>query len=272
MKPTITAVIIAKNEADMIANCIETVRWCDEILVIDNGSTDHTADLATTLGARVINFTSPSFAQLRSKALKYIKTDWIFYIDSDERVTPTLCKEIQVHVETASAAALSMLRENYCYGYQLKHGGWDEDRVTRVFQRAVLKGWVGEIHESPEFEGEVVALHTTLIHLTHRGTVDNLLKSASWTPMEARLLTEAGTPTITLKTLLRKMIMETIRRGLFKKGYQDGMPGWIEALVQGMNRLMIYIQVWEQQQQPTIEERYQNKEMEIANSWKAERS
>lgn len=267
-KPTITGIIIAKNETKMIANCIETLRWCDQILVIDNGSTDSTDEIAKELGAKVVSFASNSFAQLRNKALNFVKTDWLFYIDADERVTPSLSQEILVHMETNSASAMSIIRENIFYGKKVSFGGWGDDLVTRVFKKDKFKNWYGDIHESPKYEGDAIVLHKGLIHLTHRSTIDGLKKSISWTPIEAELLFKSGVKPVTLSTLFRKTLMEFIRRGIIKKGYNDGMTGWIEAFIQAFNRLIIYIQVWEKQQQPLIEQQYQEKELEIAQAWK----
>lgn len=181
-RPTITAVIIAKNEEQMIDVCIETLRWCDEILVIDNGSTDATAKKAEALGARVISFSSHSFARVREEALKHTETDWILYIDADERVTPILAKEIAVQIETGAAVAISMKRKNYFLGHPFSYGGWQHDVVTRAFKASALSGWKGEIHESPVWSGDEVVLQSFLLHFTHRSVVDNLKKSAEWTP------------------------------------------------------------------------------------------
>jgi (heptosyl)LPS beta-1,4-glucosyltransferase len=267
-KYSITAVIIAKNEAAMISNCIDSVRWCDQILVIDNGSTDETVGLAENAGARVINHKSTDFAQTRNIALKYVKTEWLLYIDADERVTPRLYQEIAVNIETDEADVLQFNRQNICYGSPFSFGGWQHDLVTRVFKKSALQEWRGSIHESPVFEGRVKVLHTPLIHFTHRSTQDNLRKSAEWTIKEAELLAAAGPQPVTLFTLFRKGFMEFFRRAYLQKGYKDGMPGLIEALVQGMNRVMVYIQVWELMQVPSIEEKYQQKELEIASQWK----
>lgn len=270
IKPSITAVIIAKNEEAMIANCIETLRWCDEILVIDNGSEDTTAHLAETLGARVISFKSKHFDKVREEGLKRAKTDWLFYIDADERVTPTLAKEIMVQLETSTASALRMRRENILYGEKIAHGGWQADYVTRVFKRKQLQGWSGIIHESPVFEGGEVEVHSPLLHFTHRSVIDGLKKTSEWTPLEAQLLYQAAIPPVTLLTLVRKGVMEFIRRAYFKGGYKDGMPGLVEALTQGINRMLVYMQVWELQQQPTIPQRYQEVELEVAQLWEKE--
>ena len=270
-KPSVTAVIVAKNEAEMIVNCIDTVRWCDDILVIDTLSTDDTAELAENAGARVIGFSHPSMAKVRNEALKRVRTDWVFYLDADERVTPALAKEIMVQLETSQATALTLNRQNIHYGKTFHHGGWQHDLVTRAFKKDVFQGWFGDIHESPRFEGEAIKLRTPLLHLTHRNTLDGLRKTISWTPIEARLLKEAHTSPVKLRTILRKGVMEFLRRGLFKGGYKDGMEGWIEAIVQGINRMLVYIQLWELQRQPSLPETYQAIEEKVAALWRQEK-
>lgn len=265
---SISALIIAKNEEAMIENCIKSVGWCSEVIVIDDGSVDDTREIAESLGAHVISFKHDSFSRLREEALKRAKSEWVFYIDSDERVTPTLAKEIQVMIETTNASAFRVQRDNIFFGKKLKAGGWTDDWVERVFKKSELKGWFGEVHESPEYEGDLVDLKTKLIHFTHRDTVSGLIKTASWTPMEARELYKAGVANVTLFTLLRKGFMEFFRRGILKKGYKDGMTGWVEAVIQGINRVLVYIQVWELQQKPSISEKYQKKEEEILSLWK----
>jgi glycosyltransferase involved in cell wall biosynthesis len=263
----ITAIVIAKDEEQMIVNCLETLGWCDQVLVINNGSSDRTEQLSEQWGAKVVNYASQDFAKLREVALKYIKTDWIFYVDADERVSPQLAKEISVNIETQSADAFTLKRKNICYGYELQHGGFGQDLVTRIFKKAVLEGWTGEIHESPVYRGEVKELQTKLLHLTHRSTQDNLFKSAQWTIKEAHLLADSGVKPVKFMTLIRKGVMEFVRRAYLKKGYKDGLPGMIEALVQGMNRIMVYIQVWELQQKPDLEKRYQREEEKIVKEW-----
>jgi len=267
-KSTITAIIIAKNEEEMIVNCVETVRWCDEILVIDNNSTDKTVQLAEASGARVVGTKASSFSELRNEGLKKAKTDWVFYLDADERVTPKLAQEIQVHVETNDAAVLQVKRKNIYYGQLVTHGGWGRDLLERVFLRSALKTWQGQVHESPEFTGQVIKLHQELVHFTHRNTRDNLLKSADWTLIEAKLLYEAKSPQVKISTLFRKAIMEFVRRLIFKKGYQDGIVGWIESMVQGMNKFLVYLQLWELQQKPSLSDQYQQAEREIVELWK----
>ncbi|MFZ5376072.1 MAG: glycosyltransferase family 2 protein [Patescibacteria group bacterium] len=268
MNSDITAVIISKNEEQMLENCLRSIKsLAKEILVIDNNSTDQTALIAENLAAKVISIESPSFSRLRNEALKYVKTGWVFYIDADERVTPSLATEIINHINSGQTNSMTFQRENYCYGHHLKHGGWQNDFVTRLFKTDNLKKWQGNIHESPIYIGGTNTASNPLIHLTHRNTVQNLKKSADWTIMEARLLAKSGIE-VNVFTIIRKSFMEFFRRVVLKAGYKDGMVGWIEAFVQGMNRAMVYIQVWEEQNKPSLPEKYQAIEDRIKKSWR----
>jgi (heptosyl)LPS beta-1,4-glucosyltransferase len=271
MKPSIAAIIITKNEEGMIANCMGTLGWCDEVIVIDTGSSDHTVEVAKKLGAQVATSTSNSFAERRNAALKLTKADWLFYIDADERVTPVLSKEILVQIETTPHHALSLHRQNIMYGKPFLHGGWQNEHLNRVFRHSHFHGWKGEIHESSVFEGEAVALHDSLLHFTHRNTIDGLKKTIAWTPVEAQLLYQAGTPAVTPLTLVRKGVMEFVRRAIFQKGSQDGAEGWIEAMVQGINRILVYIQLWELQQKPSLSDKYHQEELKLVEQWKKEK-
>ena len=265
---SISALIIAKNEEKMIENCINTLGWCDEIIVIDDGSIDATRDIAESLGAHVISFKHDSFSRLREEALKRAKSAWVFYIDADERVTPTLAKEIQVMIETTDVTCFRVQRDNIYFGKKLIGGGWQDDWVERVFKKEALVGWHGEVHESPKYAGKCLDLKTKLIHFTHRNTLSGLLKTASWTPMEAEALFKANSTPVTFFTLIRKGGMEFLRRADLKGGYRSGMEGLVESTIQAINRVLVYIQVWELQQNPSIPQKYQEKEAQIISEWK----
>ncbi len=271
-KPTIVAIIITKNEEKMLANCLETLKWCDEVIVIDNDSDDRSAAIAQQLQATVFQKTGRSFAELRNFGFEKARhADWVFYIDADERVTPTLAKEVLVQIETTTADSLQFNRQNVLYGKIMNHGGWQADTQTRVFRSATFAGWFGDIHESSKVSSVPILLHTPLLHLTHRNTIDCLHKTISWTPIEARLLYEGGTKKIHKTTLVRKGVMEIFRRFILKRGWQDGMEGWIESIVQGINRILVYIQLWELQQKPSLPDRYEAIEKEVLQLWKEEK-
>ena len=264
----ITAVVIAQNEEQMLPACLRCLQWCQKILVINNGSTDKTAAIAEQFGAQVITIQHDSFAKLRNEALKRIATPWVLYVDADERLSPALAREMLVTLETQpELAAVSLNRTNVFYGRTMIAGGWQTDVVPRLFKTEKLTTWTGIVHETPHFEGETKLLQQPLMHLTHRSTKDGLLKTATWTYREATLLSESNLPPVTLATILRKTLAEIWRRAIQKKGYRDGMVGWIEALIQGMNKMLIYIQVWELQQKPSLPQKYEQLDKQITDEW-----
>lgn len=270
-KVDLTAIVLAKNEAEMLPACLSCLSWCQEIVVIDTGSQDKTSEIAENFGAKVIAFQHFSFARLREEGLKRTQTSWIFYVDADERVTPVLAQEIITQLEKNRVAALQLKRENVFYGQTMKAGGWQMDEVTRIFKRDNLKSWQGEIHESPVFTGETLLLQSPLIHLTHRSTAEGLIKSSRWTPIEAKLLFEAGAASVSFGMLIRKGLGEFVRRAITNRGYRDGQTGLVEALIQAINRILVYVQVWELQHQPKIKDLYQVKEREIELLWEDDR-
>lgn len=267
----ISAVIITKNEEEMIANCIASLSFVSEVVVVDSGSNDNTNAIALREGAKVIKAPKGNFATWRNIGLQEATGDWILYIDADERVTPKLAKEITTTLRFTSNSAFALRRNNIHFGKWMEHGGWETDVIVRLFRKEKLKRFEGEVHEHAIVDGPVAQLTEPLVHLTHRGLEDGLMKSVVWTDIEARLLLEAHTPKVKPFTLIRKPLMELIRRLILKKGYKDGMEGWVESFQQAMNRFLVYGRLWELQQQPSIPEKYQRLEKEINRLWQSER-
>lgn len=264
---SISAIIIAKNEEQMISNCIETLRWCDEVLVIDHGSDDRTAELAKHAGAKVFTVKSGSIIDLRNRGMKEATGEWLLYIDVDERVTPALMREIKRAIRVTDVAAYGFRRNNIHYGKWMQHGGWEKDIVIRLFRQSALHKWSGEIHEHAEFSGEHAVIHEPLVHLTHRNLMDGLQKSMEWTPLEAELMLQANHPHMSTLRLIKVTVMEFFTRFFVKKAWKDGIEGTIESLVQAMNRFFVYEQLWELQRKPKLEETYHKIEREITALW-----
>lgn len=266
--PQVTAIIIARNEEKMIANCIETLRWCSEIIVLDTGSDDRTAELAERLGATVKKAKGTNFSDWRNEAAQGIKTEWVLYIDADERVTPALAKTIQGRMLRPDYDAYKILRNNIHYGKWLQYGGWGNDWLLRLFRTSKLKGWVGQVHEHAEIVGRIGEIEEPLVHLTHRSLFDGLRKSIEWTDVEARLFLQAGHPKIGPLRLIKVVLFDFLQRLIFKRAWKDGVEGVIEAMIQSMNRFLVYVRLWELQQKPSLPQRYERIEQEIEKQWK----
>ena len=274
-KADVTVVIIARNEAANLRWLLPELSWAKKVLVVGHQCRDETAEVAAQCGATFVA-REGDFATLRTSILSLIKTAWLFYLDADERVTAALRDEIIQTLSDAPAelSALSLRRQNYHYGHLMNHGGWQNDWVARLFRTASLRGWYGSIHESPDFSGQLRQLFHPLVHFTHRCTQDNLYKSARWTIEEARLLAAApATPRVKKRMILRKTLMEFYRRYWRDRAWRDGMAGFIESLVQAFNRGLVYIQVWELQQKPSLPQLYEDLEAQVrANLQKASES
>lgn len=264
----VTAVVITKNEESMLANCLDTLAWCDAVLVLDTGSTDRTTQVAEQMGATVAKAKGTNFSQWRNEAAELVQTPWILYIDADERVTPPLAKSIQSRLKRSDYDAYRLRRNNIMWGRWFQHGGWNRDILLRLIRKNRLKGWVGEVHEHAEVIGRVGEIEEPLVHLTHRSLYDGLRKSLDWTDVEARLLLAANHPKVGPLRLIKIVTFDLIKRLVFQRAGKDGHEGAIEAMIQSMNRFLVYTRLWELQQKPTIPERYERIESEILKQWK----
>jgi len=267
----LSVIILIKNNQDVIGPCLESIAWADEVVLVDTGSTDRTLEIAKKAVAdsklKIVQsqLKEIDFSAWRNLGMKKAQGDWLLYLDSDERVNKELKEEIKsiIRGKSSLASAYRLPRENYYFGRRVKHGGSWPDYVTRLFKKEALKGWQGIIHESPRFKGELGILAKPLIHLAHRNIISGLKKSLQWTKLEAELFYQADHPAVAWWRLVKVSLAELCRRLIILQGWRDGTIGLIEAIVQAFNRFMVYVQLWEKQQQPCLEKKYQQIEEEI---------
>lgn len=269
-KAPISVLILAKNEADMLSACLATVAWCAEVIVLDDASTDETVEVAKKAGARLVSAPkTTSFAAKRQLLAQKATQPWLLYLDADERITPVLAQ--QLRAATQQEQIVRLRRQNYFFGQSMSHGGWQHDMVVRLFPKSALLAWVGEIHESPQLARlPTLELDEPLWHFTHRTIRDGLLKSASWTYLEAEAIHQAQHAPVTTSVVVRKVLGELYRRLWQHRGYKDGQAGMFEGFVQAINRALVYMQVWELDRQPPIVQRYQQLESELQQLWQSQ--
>lgn len=247
----LSVVILAKNEEAIIKDCLESVKWADEIILVDSGSTDQTPQIAKEYGAKIID--SPSrklvFAKWRNQGFKAAQGNWVLYVDADERVTPELKKEIKALIKgTPKAVAYEIPRRNFFLGQEVRYGGAWPDYVRRFFLKKKLKNWVNDLHEHPIVEGGWGKLKNPLLHLTHRDLSSMIGKTKQWSKIEAELLYQANHPKMTGWRFIRIMLTEFWDRGIKKQGLRNGTVGWIETIFQMFSRFITYARLWELQQ------------------------
>ena len=143
----------------MVGDALVSVEFANEVIVADTGSIDGTLNIAKEHGAKIIHSEATNYADFRNVTLSHATGDWVLFVDADERVTPLLKKEIlEIVSEGRSETAYAIPRQNIFLGRSMSHGGWGNDYVIRLFKREHLKRYVGELHEQPEFTGDLGTL------------------------------------------------------------------------------------------------------------------
>lgn len=245
----LSVLIIAKNEEEMIGECLESVSWADEVVVTDTGSTDKTEDIARKHKVRVEEFTKgKNYSDWRNYALTKAKNEWILFVDADERVTPELRDEVEKTIEDpGSFSGFAIPRRNILLGHEMRHGGWSPDYVLRLIKKDHIRGYKGEVHEQPEIEGEVGKLKEPFIHITHRSLTEMVEKTNTWSEIEARLMYEANHPKMNVLRFFGAMVREFWYRAILKLGFLDGPVGVIEIMFQVFSKFVVYAKLWEMQ-------------------------
>jgi len=249
MKVNLSVIIIAKNEEGMIGDCLESVKWADEIVLIDTGSIDKTCQIAGRYKAKIFKFDKKKghFSDWRNYGVQKAVGEWLLYVDADERVPPLLRKEIQSAISSYSAFAIP--RRNIRLGREMRFGGWWPDYVVRLMRRDKLKGWEGELHEQPEIKGEIGKLKNALVHFSHRGSIEHkVTNTIEWSKTEAKLLFQADHPPMNVFRFVSAMSREFFERMIKKQAWRDGVEGVIEAIYQVFSVFITYARLWELQQ------------------------
>ncbi len=232
----------------MIGECLLSLEFSDEIIVVDSGNTDSTNDIAESFGVKIVSCDSNSYAEFRNAGLKAAHGDWVLYVDADERVTPLLKKEIeQIMSSPTSGLAYQIPRKNIYLRREMHYGGWGSDRVIRFFKKSALEKYEGQLHEQPVFSGELRTMNHELIHYSHRDLSSMLDKTLDFTAHEAQLRYAANHPPIVWWRLVRVMFTEFWLRFVKLSAWRDGVEGVIDGLFQVFNSFVIYARLWEMQ-------------------------
>lgn len=241
----ITAVIITKNEEAMIADCLESLFFCSDVVVIDSKSEDLTVEIAERMGARVISHESKNFSEARNFGLEQVKTDWIFYVDADERVSKDLQKSLETTLSGSPFSAFYVFRKNFYFGnYEWPY----VEKIVRVFRKDDLRSWKGELHETPVVEGKIGELTGYLLHYTHRNLSEMVAKTIEWSKVEADLRIKAHHPKMAWWRFPRVMFGAFFDSYIRQKGWKAGTAGLVESLYQSFSIFITYARLWELQQ------------------------
>lgn len=254
----LSVIVIAKNEADRIKVCLESVKFADEIIVIDNGSTDQTGEIASKYTDKVFKENITDFSILRNRAIEKANGDWVLYVDADERVLEALKDEILEIVAQGGrgSSAFAISRRNIIFGEEVKYGPFWPDWVIRLLKKDDFETWVGSVHEYAKFKGNLGYTKNSLLHLSHRGVDQMIAKNLEWSKIDAKLRFDSKHPRMSGWRFLRIFITETFHQGIIRRGFFAGTVGVMDSLIQVFSMFTTYVRLWEMQQTKPLKEVY----------------
>jgi glycosyltransferase involved in cell wall biosynthesis len=238
----ITVIILTKNEELNIKDCLETVKWADEILIIDSGSTDRTAEIASGYKTKFIADAPDSFAEKRTLSLKLASNDWIFFLDADERATPELQKELMEFEPIEGVNGYILTRRNFYFGQWLRHSGVYPDKHIRFFNRKFAAITPRLLHEGVEITGGTAEMKGEFLHYTFRDMEQMMDKINYYSTLEAldklqhgKKISKAGVFTHAVSTFLRVY--------LSRKGFKDGSGGFFISFCYAVDNFLTHLKL-----------------------------
>lgn len=221
--PELTAIILTKNEAGHIVACIESLRWAGRIVVFDSVSDDETAALAEAAGVEVYQRPFDNYAAQRNAALDAIATDWVFFVDADERGTPELAAEIRHVIAERPENGWYVPRHNYIFGRETLGAGWYPDYQLRLLRHGRAR-YTRPVHELAEVDGAVGYLENPLIHHNYRDPAHFHAKQRFYVEHDAGILKDQGT-----RPKPRNYLLQPLRQFWWRfvtlRGFRDGLHG-----------------------------------------------
>ena len=243
--PKLSVTIITLNEADHIAAAIDSVGWADEVIVIDSGSTEGTADIARATRATVVVREWPGYVEQKNHAATLAANDWILSLDADERIPPALAGEIQgVLRQEPAARAYRIPRVTFHLGRWIRTTDFYPDFQTRLYDRRAAR-WRGKyVHESVTADGPVGRLEHQIEHYSYRDLRDHLDRINHYTSLAARQMHEAGRRSGPLHLLVHPPAA-FIRNYVLRRGFTDGTAGLLLSMVNSYSVFLKFAKLWE---------------------------
>lgn len=254
MKHKISAVIIAKNEEARIVQCLESIKWCDEIVVVDDMSTDDTHNICRKYRAKVIAHPSNgNHDAQRNIGIDNSSGDWILQMDADERVSPELGKDIEkILADESHFSAYELVRKNYFLGRFMEHGGWPEKQV-RLFKKGSSRYIGHSVHETLKVDGRIGKLKSYLEHYAFNSISQYISRQLYYAAIEAKVMYQ-DRGKIDIKEINYHLKIRPLK--LFFKiyvkrmGFRDGMHGFILSILNAWRHYVIWAIYWEKYYKP----------------------
>ncbi len=245
MKLNCSVIVITKNEAHNIGECLSSVSFCDDLIVVDAESTDGTAAIATDHSARVFIRPWEGFSAAKQFGVMQARHPWILWLDADERVMPELAEELkQLIPKDPSEVAFTVARRAYFLGRWIKHSGWYPGRVARIFRKDRASFNDAAVHEGLQVNGEVGALNHDLLHFTDPNIYHYFAKFNRYTTLASGELERKG-KLFSVSDLIIRPWWQFVKMYLLRLGFLDGRQGLLLALFSSAYVFTKYAKLWE---------------------------
>jgi glycosyltransferase involved in cell wall biosynthesis len=245
--PTLACVVITKNEETNIQDCLKSVQWADELIVVDAESRDRTVELARTSGAKVWVRPWPGFGLQKNFGVALASSDWILILDADERVTEELRGEVLTCLEQwrpGTPVAYRIPRRNFFYGAWVRGGGVYPDYQVRLFRRGIAQYNDVAVHENLIVDGEIGTLVEHLDHYTERRIQDHFKKFGFYTTLAAQEKAKR-VRTVRWIDLVSRPLVVLAKTYVLKQGFRDGVRGLIVCVFASMYTFVKYAKLWD---------------------------
>lgn len=241
----ISAIVLTKNEEKNIEACLDSLSWCDERIVIDDYSEDKTVELAKKKGAKVFSHSLQNdFAEQRNFGLSKAKGDWILFVDADERVSSALWYEIMQHTNESleDFSGFYVRRLDTMWGKTLRYGETGNSKLLRLARKGAGV-WEGKVHEVWKINGKTAMLQNHLDHYPH-GTIKEFLQEINfYTDLRAQELFKKKT-SVNWFLILAYPKAKFIQNYFFKRGFLDGTPGFVSAMLMSLHSFLVRGKLW----------------------------
>jgi len=259
--PKITAVVITRNEAEKIEKCIESLKWCNQVIVIDDFSQDDTVKIAQSRGAEVFQRDlNKDFSAQRNFGLEKAKNDWVFFVDADEIVTPPLAKNIVRRVKKTGYSGFYIPRKELFAGKPLNctdKPSWDWSFGPIKLLRLGKKGsgkWKGRVHETWQIKGKVGKIGKPLYHHSFENITEALKKINFYTSIKANQDFDTGRKT-SIKEIVFYPGAKLFKNFFWHLGFLDGTTGLVFCLLMSLQSFLSKAKLWLLQKKAAKEDR-----------------
>jgi glycosyltransferase involved in cell wall biosynthesis len=250
----LSVVVITKNEAFNLTQCLASVTFADELVVVDSGSTDNTVQIAQSFDARILQTSDwPGFGIQKNRAVDLSTHEWILSIDADERIGPDLREEILQAIAAPSHTVYALNRRSSYCGQTMNHSGWYPDPVVRLFKRGAARFSDDLVHESLRTSAPIGMLHGAMPHLSFRDLESVLDKVNRYSTAGAQSLAMKGKHASLGKALLHGF-WAFFRTFIVRRGFLDGRMGLVLAISNAEGTYYRYLKLWLMQHPPTKKE------------------